>query len=92
VTTAEPYDVEWAPSALRSLEQLPEKITAAIVEFVFGALSDNPRRVGHELHFELEGKHSARRGDYRVVYEIDDERRVVVILAVDHRGTIYRSR
>ena len=92
MTTALPYEVEWTPSALRSLGQLPEKVATAVVQFVFGPLAENPQRVGHELHFELEGKHSARRGEHRIVYEIDDDRRVVVIIAADHRGTIYRSR
>lgn len=92
MTTGVPYEVEWTTSALRSHEQLPEKTATAVVELVFGPLAENPRRVGHELRFELEGKRSARRGHYRVVYEIDDERSVVVILSADHRGTIYRPR
>lgn len=92
MTTAKPYEIDWAPSALRSLEQLPEKVATAVVEFVFGALTDNPQRVGHELHFELEGKRSANRGDYRIIYEIDDDARAVAILAVDHRSKIYRPR
>lgn len=71
---------------------LPEKIAAACVEFVHGGLADNPRRVGHELRFDLEGKHSARRGDFGIVYEIDDDRRVVTVLADDHRSDIYRPR
>ncbi len=92
MTTDEPFEIAWSPSALRDLARLPEKIATAVVEFVYGALADNPRRVGHELRFELEGKHSANRGDYRIVYEIDDPARVVTILAIDHRSKIYRSR
>jgi mRNA interferase RelE/StbE len=92
VTADEPFEIAWSPSALRDLARLPEKIATAAVEFVYGALADNPRRVGHELRFELEGKRSANRGDYRIVYEIDDQTRVVTILAIDHRSKIYRSR
>src|SRR5665811_2248344 len=36
----------------------------------------------------LEGLHSARRGDFRIVYRIDDDH--VTILAIDHRAEIYR--
>lgn len=43
------------------------------------------------LRFDLEGKHSARRGDFRIVYEIDDDRRLVTVLAVDHRSDVYRA-
>lgn len=92
MTRVDPYEIDWAPSATRALSRLPEKVGTAVVEFAYGALADNPQRVGHELRFELEGKHSANRGDYRIIYEIDDEARVVVILAIDHRSKVYRRR
>lgn len=63
-----------------------------MVEFAYGALSDNPSRVGHRLRFELEGKHSANRGAYRIIHEIDDKVRAVTVLAIDHRSKIFRSR
>ena len=90
--TSEPFDIEWASSALRSLARLPEKIATACIEFVYGGLAENPYRVGRALRFDLEGKHSARRGDFRVVYEIDDRLHLVKILAIDHRSDIYRPR
>ncbi len=90
--TSEPFDIEWASSALRSLDRLPEKIATACVEFVYGGLAESPHRVGRALRFDLEGKHSARRGDFRVVYQIDDRLRLVTVLAIDHRSDIYRPR
>jgi mRNA-degrading endonuclease RelE of RelBE toxin-antitoxin system len=36
----------------------------------------------------MEGLHSARRGDFRIIYRISD---VVTIVAIDHRSDIYRS-
>ena len=89
---AEPFGVEWASSALRALNRLPEKIATACVEFVYGGLAENPHRVGRPLRFDLEGRHSARRGDFRIVYDIEDDRRVVTVLAVDHRADIFRPR
>ena len=74
------------------IERFKAPAKTAVVEFVYGALAENPRRVGHELRFELVGKHSANRGDYRVIYEVDDAARLVTILAIDHRGKIYRPR
>ena len=56
------------------------------------ALVENPHRVGGRLQRELAGLHSARRGGYRVVYEIDDEQHAVIVLRVDHRSRVYRSR
>lgn len=92
MTTGTPCDIAWSPSALRDLSRLPEKVATAVVEFVYGGLAENPRRVGHELRFELQGTRSANRGDYRIIYEVDDDHTVVTILAIGHRGVIYRPR
>jgi mRNA interferase RelE/StbE len=86
------YRVDWAPTAKRDLARLPEKVATAVVEFVYGGLADNPRRVGRELHLELTGLHAARRGDFRVLYRIDEQERRVTITALDHRSDAYRRR
>lgn len=77
--------------AQRQLGRLPEGTAAAIVEFMLTALVQNPHRVGGRLQRELAGLHSARRGAYRVVYEIDDDERAVIVLRIDHRSNVYRS-
>jgi integrase/mRNA-degrading endonuclease RelE of RelBE toxin-antitoxin system len=61
-------------------------------EFITGALRENPRRVGKPLGPPLQGVWSARRGPYRVLYEIDEDNKVVVVLHVGHRRDVYRSR
>ncbi len=81
-----------ASPARRALHRPPEKVATAAVEFIYGALADNPHRVGPPLRFELEGRHSAHRGDYRVVDRIDEPRRRIHILAIDHRADVYRRR
>lgn len=78
--------------AERQLGRLTEGTAAAIVEFMLGALVDAPHRVGGRLQRELAGMWSARRGAYRIVYEIDDEHVVVVVHRIDHRSTVYRPR
>lgn len=90
--TSGDYSIEFAAPARRSLTRLPEKVATAAVEFCYGSLTDNPHRAGKVLTLEFTGLHSARRGAYRVVYRIDDERRTVVILAIEHRADVYRRR
>jgi mRNA interferase RelE/StbE len=85
-----PFEVRWAAPARRALRRLPEKAATAAVEFIYGPLAGDPRRVGRPLRFELEGMHSAHRGDYRVVYRIDDRQRRIEVLAIGHRADIYR--
>jgi mRNA-degrading endonuclease RelE of RelBE toxin-antitoxin system len=84
------YELRVAGPAARQLDGLPDKVAAAIVEFILGPLLDDPHRVGGPLRRELEGLHSARRGAYRVVYEIHDQASRVIVLRVDHRATVYR--
>ena len=86
------WDLHVAASAERQLGRLPERIAAAVVGFMLGPLCENPRRVGHPLRRELAGLWSARRGAYRVVYEIDDAGRTVTVLRIDHRSDVYRPR
>jgi mRNA interferase RelE/StbE len=86
------YEVDITPEGLRHLRRLPEKVKAAVVETIFGSIAENPRRAGKALRGELEGLFSARRGDYRVIYEIDEGARVVIIHRAAHRATVYRPR
>jgi mRNA interferase RelE/StbE len=88
----DPYQVELAGTARRDLHRVPPRIVPAIIEFVYGDLARNPRRVGKPLQRDLGGLWSARRGPCRVLYEIVDDRLLVVVIHVDHRADIYRPR
>jgi mRNA-degrading endonuclease RelE of RelBE toxin-antitoxin system len=52
----------------------------------------DPIRVGHRLRGELAGLLAARRGPYRIIYELDEERRRILVLRIDHRADVYRPR
>jgi mRNA interferase RelE/StbE len=86
------YGVEITPEGLRHLNRLPEKIRAAVLEAILCTIAENPHRAGKQLRGELEGLRSARRGDFRVIYEIDEAANVVVVHRAVHRGTAYRRR
>lgn len=90
--TSSRYAVGLSPGARRSLHALPVKVYGAVVEFLQGPLSEYPRRVGKPLRFELAGSYSARRGEYRVIYHVDDEAGMVLVERIEHRGEAYRSR
>jgi mRNA-degrading endonuclease RelE of RelBE toxin-antitoxin system len=90
--TNPPWELLVAASAERTLARLPHKAAAAVVEFLLGPLVESPARVGHPLHRELKGLWSARRGPYRIVYELDIPSRSVHVVRIDHRADVYRSR
>lgn len=67
-------------------------MAAACAEFIFGSLAENPHRVGTPLRDELAGRYSARRGEFRVIYEIHDDRVLVRVITVRHRRDAYSRR
>ena len=84
------YTLRLSPAARRALaETLPESVAAAVWEFVRGPLLDNPHRVGKRLRFELEGYYSARRGQYRVIYRIDEHNVIVSVIEISPRSDVY---
>ena len=86
------YEIAWSPTARRDLAKLPKKVATAAVEFLYGPVADNPHRTGAPLKLGLEGLHSARRGDHRIIYGIDDDARVVQVVTIEHRSDVYRRR
>jgi len=87
------YAVVLSRSAMRALQQeLPESVSAAVIEFLQDPLAENPRQVGKALQRELTGMWGARRGQYRIIYTIDDDRILVTVIKLSHRRDAYRGR
>jgi mRNA interferase RelE/StbE len=86
------FTIAWTAPGRRALARLPEKAATAAAEFLYGSLAASPHRVGKPLKLGLDGLHSARRGDYRVIYRIDDQHRRVDVVAIEHRSDVYRPR
>ena len=84
------WDVQFAPSAVRGLERLPPRIAAAVVEFATATLPTNPERMSKPLRGDLEGLRTARRGDYRVLFSLNDATTTLLIVRIAHRADVYR--
>ena len=82
------YEVRLVRSAGREMDRLPAADHARISRKIL-SLEDNPRPVSVK---KLRGREEfrIRVGDYRVLYTIDDDSRVVTVHAVGHRRDIYR--
>jgi mRNA-degrading endonuclease RelE of RelBE toxin-antitoxin system len=91
-----PDEASWtvllAASAIRDLDATPLRVAPAIVEFLYGPLAANPRRVGKPLRDDYAGSFSVRRGTYRILYDIEDAERVVRVFRVSSRAQAYRRR
>lgn len=86
------FEVDITPEGLRHLDRLPVKVREAAIAALLGPISENPHQLGKALVGELSGLHSARRGDYRIIYEIDDAGRRIVVHRIQHRRDVYRKR
>jgi mRNA interferase RelE/StbE len=87
--TSDRWQIEIMPSARRDLNRLKEAAASAVLEAI-DHIANAPQRMGKPLRLELEGLWSARRGPYRLVYRIDEGKRLVQIITVDHRADVYR--
>ena len=86
-----PYELVVAAPAARTLaEELPEAVAHAVIDLITGPLLEDPYRIGRELRRELQGVFAARRGTYRVLYRIDEAKREVTVIRIDHRRDVYR--
>ena len=83
------YKVQLAPAAERQIKKLERAVQKRIIERL-ESLEQNPRPHGI---LKLEGSDNTFRvkvGDYRIVYEIQDENVLVLVLRVGDRKEIFR--
>jgi mRNA interferase RelE/StbE len=85
-----PFEVRISSAARRQLGRLAAKVAKAVVEFVTAVVPENPLRLGKPLTGDLAGLRSARRGDYRVLLEVDEDRRRILVVRIGHRSAVYR--
>jgi len=83
------YKIELRRKAQRSLDRLPKGDFDAVLDAVTG-LANSPRPKGVEK-IKSAGLWRIRQGDYRIVYSIDDNHKIVTILRIGHRREIYRQ-
>ena len=82
------YSIVILPSAEKQIKKLPPLINAKILKAI-SALSGNPRPNGYK---KLKGinAYRIRVGDYRIIYEIQDDRLIIIIIAAGNRKDIYK--
>ena len=82
------YALTFRPAALRALRKLDRQI-AERIKAATEALRDDPRPPGAKMLTGSHGLWRIRIGDYRIVYTIDDQQRLVRVAAAGHRRDVY---
>jgi mRNA interferase RelE/StbE len=83
------YAITFARSARKELESLDRPLVNRIFP-VIESLAQNPRPAKCKKLSGVQNRWRIRIGDYRVVYQIFDDDKVVDIVAVRHRREAYR--
>ncbi len=83
------YELLIKPSALKELERVRSRKDRQRIVRRMNDLSVDPRPPGCQK-LSMEPRYRLRTGDYRVLYEVDDDRSVVTITKIGHRRDVYR--
>jgi len=86
----EKYKVSIKRSAVKEIETIPQKKERQRIIRRIGQLAEDPRPPGSK---KLSGndKYRVRQGTYRIVYSIEDNELIVVVVKVGHRKDVYRG-
>ena len=84
------YEVRFKSSVWRALLKVEQKTQNRLKEAIW-SLADNPRPPGCRKLRGYAGYYRIRVGDYRVIYDIQDEVLVVLVLKIGRREDVYRG-
>lgn len=85
------WTVEISSFAEKQLRKLDRSVQKRLLDWLDDRIEGckNPRHFGESLKGELGGLWRYRVGDHRIICEIQDDRFIVLALAIGHRREIY---
>ena len=87
------WTIELTNTAVRQLARLDRPLAQRIRKFLQQrvAMLENPRAIGQALHGKVLGEFwKYGLGDYRIIVRIEDDRLVILVIEISHRGEVYR--
>ena len=82
------YKIYIKPTALKELQKIPKRDVSRIIDKI-RSLSSNPRPPGCEK-LSADERYRIRQGRYRILYSIEDDKLVVLVIKIAHRKDVYR--
>ena len=84
------YTIEFRPAVLKSLKKFPKRdlvrIKKKIDELAIDLSDPNTTKMKGNNSF-----HKIRSGDYRIIYEIHNDRLVILVVKIGHRKDVYKK-
>jgi mRNA interferase RelE/StbE len=84
------YSLSIKPSAAKELQAISDKATLTRLIEKIKSLATQPYPSGSEKLAGRPNLYRVRQGNYRVIYSVDDQLRVVDVVKVGHRRDVYR--
>ena len=78
-------------SKKKDLDRIPPAIREIIRKAIEKKLTVDPISFGKPLRYGLKGYRRLRVGEYRVIYKVDEDRVIVIVVDIDHRKDIYET-
>lgn len=85
-----PYEVEWQRPAAKELRKIDPQVRRRIISAVEDLRTDPRPAQSTQLKGAPANWLRVRIGDYRIVYEVNDDRLLILVLRVGHRSEVYR--
>jgi mRNA interferase RelE/StbE len=86
------YSIEYVEDVVsRDIPSLSKSAKTLILKAIKERLMVDPISFGKPLRYTLKGYRRLRVGRYRIVYKIDEKKRIVIINAIDHRKDVYAN-
>ena len=87
------YQVNYLPQVVKTLEKMDKYTKRIIVEWIEKNLVDceDPRIHGKPLTADRKEQWRYRIGDYRVIAKIEDDKLIILVIAIGHRREIYNK-
>lgn len=85
------YKVNYLPKALKELQKLDKYTQRILIEWIEKNLvdCDDPRTHGKPLTANRVGQWRYRVGDYRIIAKIEDDKLIILVIAIGHRREVY---
>jgi mRNA interferase RelE/StbE len=78
-------------SKQKDLDKISPPVRKIIKEAIEKKLTVDPIAFGKPLKYSLKGYRRLRVGDYRVIYRVDEDRIIVIVIDIEHRKDIYED-
>jgi mRNA interferase RelE/StbE len=86
------YEIEYLDTVVKEdIPNLPKAAREQIKRAIEYRLTTDPAGLGKPLRYSFIGHRRVRVGEYRIIYRLDGQKKIVVIVAIKHRKDVYEK-